>query len=247
MLMAYRKTFRGRRPAYRRVRAAPVPKRTQRLRKMVGQKPLSWPETIAKSAGPIGHLAASVATIAGLVNSEVKYIDTTFSSQAVDNTGNACYVINDCAEGDTENQRNGKFILDKGINYKLRVLADTTTPNTAMGWCIVYIKDWTQVGLVTAGLQWTDVFNSVDCQALMNKNVSDNYVIVKRGLCLLDNVGNVQRELKGYINLKGIHTKYNAATTGQIQKGAIAIMFVSDHATLYPHVNGTIRFLFHDN
>lgn len=230
-------------------RKAVVPKRTQKIRRMAGQKPITWAETIARGAGPVAKLASSIATIAGLVNSEAKYIDTNFASVVVDNTGQQGYMLNDCAEGDDVGQRNGRFILDKGCSYKIRFLHDSTSVNSAIGYVWVYIKDQAQVNLVTASIQWTDVFNTVDPQALINKNVADNYVIIKRGMLMLDNQGNPQRQLNGYINLKGLHTKYNATTTGQIQKGGLAFIVVSDHAAASqpPHMNGNIRFLFHDN
>lgn len=237
---SYKKNYRQFKSGYKQVR---------KLRKLAGQAPLTIPEKISMYAGPIGQLASSVAGIAGLINVETKFIDTTLSSVLIDNTGTQTYIVNDCAEGDDVSQRNGRFILDKAFQYKLRFLNDAAAVNTTIGFAIVYIKDFAQVNLVGAGLAWTDVFNSIDPQALINKGISDNYVIIKRGILQLDNVGNVQKQLNGYVKLTGLHTKFNATTTGQLQKGAIGFMLISDHAagTTPPHVNGSFRFTFHDN
>jgi len=239
--MAFRKrtTFRRRRPV--------VGRKLQRIRKLAGQKPITWAESLGRAAGPIGKLATSVATIAGLVNSETKYKDTAISSEPAASNNSALVYFNNLAEGDTQSTRNGRSVLDKDIQWRLRVNGSESATYTALGYAVIMDKE-PELG-VSSTTAWSTVFNSNDPASLINKDNSDRFVILKRGEIMLDNSGQNEKMVHGFIPLKGIHTKYvdaSANATG-IDLNAIFLTATSDQDTNYPHINGQLRFQYYDN
>lgn len=244
--MAYRKPYRK---VYRRRPA--VSRKLQKTRKLAGQKPVTWAETLARSAGPIGHLASSVATIAGLVNSESKYNDIHVDSnlQAVASDNQLTVYVNNIAEGDDVSNRNGRSILDNNLQYRIRASGDESATTTVMGYALVMDKR-PEEG-VTATSSWSTVFNSSDPASLIDKDTSDRFVILKRGDITLDNSGLNTKIIKGFIPLKGIHTKYSDATSNAtgIYANSIFLTATSDHANASnpPHLEGHMRFQYYDN
>lgn len=239
--MPRRQTYR-RRPAPRR---APVPRRTRRIRQLAGQRPVTWAETISRYAGPVGRLAQSVSTIAGLVNSETKFKDTLDTGSAVPLSGAYVKYLTDIAEGDDYTQRNGRVILSKNLDIKLRTRGDTgATSGTAVGWAVIMDKQ-ASTGLGVS--PWVDVFTSTDPQAPISKVNSERFVILKRGLILMTpGEGNYQSR-KTFINLKGIHIKYDGTTANDHDQNAIFLIAVGDQNLLPPVMFLQARYNYHDN
>lgn len=237
-----RKTYRARKG--RRYGAA-VPKKTQKIRKLAGQAPVTWAETISRSAGPIGKLAKSVATIAGLVNSEAKFVDTNVNGTGISNSGSYSQYLNAIAEGDDYTQRNGRYILMKNLQLKMRIRADATqTSGTSFGWAIIMDK---KAEIALTATPWTDVFATTDPQSAINKSNSERFIILKRGFIGLSPGSSLIRYNNVFLNMKGIHVKYNGTTSTSYDGNAIFVVAISDQATLVPSLFFQARLNFHDN
>lgn len=213
------------------------------IRKLAGQSKMTLAERLSQMPGRLGQLAKVVSGMQGLINSETKYIDTTFTSTAITNSGTNGATVNSIAEGDDINQRNGRWILNKSIQWKLRLLNNASSITTNVGWAIIMIKDNTAL---TAN-PWTDVFASADPSALIKKDVSDHFIILRRGVEIIQTQGITGLEIKGFMSLKGLHTKYSGTGASNYEKGQIFLTFVADQATNTPALNGSVRFEYHDN
>lgn len=236
--MAYKKTYK------RYVRRKPaVPKRTQKIRQLSGQKALTWPETIARGIGPVARLAGSVAQLAGLINSEAKELDTVVSGTGISNSGSYSQALTNIAEGDDRNQRNGRFILAKHLQYRMQVLMDNTV-QTRFSYAIVMDKKANEGFGATP---WQEVFTSADPTALINRDAADRFIILKRGVLHGNAGGNSIVDVKGFLNLKGVHLKYNNTTSTSYEKNAIFLLAVSNQPTNVASLYANIRFEYYDN
>lgn len=239
--MPYKRAARRRAAPASRRRAA-VPRSTRNYRRLAGQAPLTWPEKIARYAGPVGLLAKSVSTIAGLVNSEAKYKDTSLSANFA-SAGATYFDLNDIAEGDGPSQRNGRVILGKQIQWRCRFAGNVSAATTTIGWALIMYKDNTALG----GTPWTQVFATADPSALVNKTASDNFVILRRGVMCLTAAGAQAKVLNGFVSIKGIHSKYSGSGSTTFDNGHFFMMFISDQATNTPNVTGVARYEYYDN
>lgn len=231
-------------PRRRNYRKRPrVPRETQRIRALNGQRPLTAIEHIAGYGRGLGTVAKTVSQMYGLINSEVKFKDTTLTGVAISNTGGDYSDLNDIAQGDDWNARNGRTILDKNLIYKLRFISDAADTTTNVGWAIIMKKG----DAALSATPWTEVFTSTQSTALMNKNFSDSFIVLRRGNIILNNVAINQALEEGVINLKGIHTKYDGTAATNFETGQIFIVYVSDQSASYPSVYGTLRFQYYDN
>lgn len=239
--MAFKRT--GRAPRSRRRRV--VPKRTQKIRQLAGQRPITAIEHIAGYGRDLGTVARTVAQMAGLINSEVKFIDQTLSS-AITNTGStANELITQIGEGDDINQRNGRFILAKSLQWKMSFAVNpSATGASIIGYALIMDK---KPSIALSGTPWTDVFVQADPNSLIAKGTnSDRWVILRRGIIDLS-LQNASKHLKGFLSLKGIHIKYNGASSTNLETNAIYLLLISNQATNTPTVTGSIRFEYHDN
>lgn len=239
--MVYRK--RATRPGRVLRRRPPVPRKTQKIRKLAGQRPLTFVERASRYAGMVGKVAGTVSQIAGLINSEVKNNDVTISGTGITNSGSFSTQLTDIAEGDDYNQRNGRFILSKHLQYRMQIIGDSTV-QTRFSYAIIMDKKPDE-GLTAT--PWTDVFTSTDPTAMINRNSSDRFIILKREMIGLNSGGNTIQTRKGYINLKGIHLKYDGTTSTSYDKNQIFVIAVSNQGVNVPAFWCTFRYEYYDN
>lgn len=237
--MAYYKKRRG----YRKRRGGLLSK-NGRLRKLVGQEPKTRIEKIARYGGAIGEIASTVAGIASLVNSEQHYFDTTINTSNITNTGSLQAQLTAVAQGDSQNNRSGNWILCKDFQMRLNVQVPTAqTSPVQVGWALVMDKK-PSIALTTP---WTDVFAAADANALINRLESERFVIIKRGTLSFTPGGNSMKQIKVYADLKMIHMKYDGTSGTNRDSNSIFLIMISNVASNQPTVNGFSRLNFHDN
>lgn len=233
--MAYKKFSKGRR------RGVSVPRNTRRIRSLAGQRPVTSIERIASYAGSVGRVAQTVSRMAGLINSEAKYVDTSVAG-TIDNTPSYSGRLNTMAEGDDSTQRNGRKILSKDLTVRMNIANAATNATAIMvGWALILDKDATTVGPL-----WTDVFSANNSEAPVNKDQTDRFVVLKRGFVLLSPQFPM-RQIKAYLDLKGIHVHFNGTTATSGDQNVIYLIAVSSLATNVPIVSGIARFNYYDN
>lgn len=220
-----------------------VPKRTQKIRKLAGQAPVTWAETLARSAGPLGKLASSVATIAGLVNAEDKFVDTTVSGTGITNAGTYSQWLTAIQEGDDQSQRNGRNILSKHLQCNFKVVGHASAASTVITLALVMVKA-VEPDVITP---WPDVFAASTPTALINKNNSENFIILKKFTIQLSNTGSNVALRRVFINLKGIHIRYDGTASTDRDQNNIILLAISDQATNTPSLYADIRYAYYDN
>lgn len=224
----------------RRVRSV-VPKKTRRIRKLAGQRPLTMVEHIAGYKGSIGTVANAVAQIYGLVNSEVKYLDTVLTAN-ISTAGTAIATLTNIAEGDDIGQRNGRWVLAKSVQGKMTFNMNASATTSQVGWVLVMDKK-ASIGITG----WTDIMATNDVNALINRNDSERFVILRRGIVNLSINGDRIKSQKFYIPLKGIHLKYNGTGATAYDQNNIFLVFISTEATNTVTLTGNCRFDYYDN
>lgn len=224
-----------------RKKRAPVSRTTQRIRKMAGQSPLTMAERIVRNAdGYVGALARSVSIIQGLVNSEVKYRDVAITG-TIDNGPSYNQTLSGLDEGDDSTQRNGRTILFKNFILRASITCPSAGAPTQVGWALVLDKDCD--GVTT----FTDVFASGSVNALVNKNQTDRYVILKRGILTFSSPDNLIKTINLFLNLKGIHEKFDGTAAANIDQNAIKLVAYCANAANQPTIAGSSRLNFYDN
>lgn len=237
MLMA-RKRFAKRR--HRNV----VPKKTQRVRKLLGQEGQTTVEKIAGWTGQVSQVARSVSLLAGFINSETKYIDQALNATIANTGASGNFAITQIAEGDDVSQRNGRWILAKSLQARFSFTQNASASNTLIGWAFVMDK---KAAIALSATPWTDVFSTADPNALINRNESERFVILRRGVEDLSINGQRSVHRKLYFPLKGIHLKYNGTAATNTDQNMIYLVLISSEATNTPTIVGNIRFDYHDN
>lgn len=231
-----RKSFR-RRP----LRRAPVPRKTQKLRKLVGQSPLTTVERISRIGGNLSHVARTVSMMTNLINSENKYVDTNIAG-TIDSVGSYFgTILNAMAEGDDVSQRNGRKILAKDIALRATVECPSAGAPTHVGYALVL--DRKSTGTYSA---WDNVFTAFDPDAPVNRNESDRYVILKRGV-LTFSPNQLSKHIKIYTKLNGIHMHFTGAAANTIDSNAIFFIAYCSNVGNEPVVTGYTRFNYYDN
>lgn len=220
-----------------------VPRKTQRVRKLAGMRPVSTVERIAGGIGTVAKVARQVSMLSGLINSEVKFVDNAVNT-SVGNTGSANASLTVIAEGDDYGNRNGRWILAKSIQGKFQFTIHASATATSCGW-VLYMDKKASIGL--SGTPWVDVLSTADPNALINRGDSDRFVILRRGVVDLSINGQRTKHVSFYFPLKGIHVKYNGTTSTSYDQNNIFIAFISTEGTNTPTLTGNFRFDYYDN
>lgn len=230
------------RKSYAPKRKQVIPKSTQRIRQLSGQAPLTRMERFASYAGKAGQIASQVAVMAGLINSEVKFIDQSLSG-TIDNTGTYLGTpLNGVAEGDDYTQRNGRSVLSKNLQIKASVIIPSSGAPSTCGWALIMDKKPTGVAPT-----WSSVFQILDQDSPINKVNSERFIILKRGTMTF-NTTMLVKTIQIYVNLKGIHIKYDGTGATAIDQNSIYLIAYSPKGIgSQPIVTGYSRFNFYDN
>lgn len=231
------------RSAYRKRRNV-IPRKTQKVRRLAGMEGQTMVERIAGGVGQVAKVARQVSMLSGLINSEVKYLDTAVNGAIAATGATGISTITQIAEGDDVSQRNGRWVLAKSLQARLSFNVNTAaTGSTVVGYAFVMDKK-ASIGL--SGTPWTDVFSTADADALINRGDSERFVILKRGVLDLS-LQNASKHTKLYFPLKGIHLKYNGTLGTNVDQNMIYLLLITNQGTNQPTCVGNIRFDFYDN
>lgn len=242
--MPYRRNFKRR--SYNR-----KPMRKTRLsnaRKMTGNEPHTIVDKIASGVGTVATIAKNVSMIASLINVEDKFVDTQLLFDPSPAVPSFALVLNQIAQGNDYNQRNGNKVLDKCLQINMRMFLDATATTLATNTVrfIVLIDKKPQIGPLT----FAGAYTPTDVAGMINKNTVGDRIVVLKDLKVVFN-GSDQRLFykKFYINLSRIHTQYTGPNATDYESNAIYVIGYSDLVGLQPaiHIRGTSRFCYLDN
>lgn len=240
--MAYRRT---RKRGFRRRRRV-VPRKTQSIRRLAGQSAMTMVERMAQMPGSLGQLAGSVVMLKKFINSEVKFKDTTISG-SIGTGGLYQVLLNGISEGDEYNNRQGRSILMKDLSVRFKVQSTLTNSNIqSIGWAIVLDKKPDE----TTPCTWGNVFtlNSVFSH-VRKQDYSGRFVVMARGQLNINYPDNPSISTKRYINLNGIHIKYDGtdATQTSLDQNAIHFIATTDQTADTAIILGEARLNYYDN
>lgn len=201
-------------------------------------------EKLSTYGGAVGRVAKTVSMLSGLINSEVKYLDTAMFI-TITNTGSAYYSFTDVAEGDDTNQRNGRWILAKSLQTRWTIsVPPAQTQPVQIGWALVMDKK-ASIGL--SATPWTDVFTFADPHSPINRADSDRFVILRRGVFDSNPAGAISQPVKVYFPLKGIHVKFNGTLGTNHDQNRLILVTTCNAALNQPVLTGYARFDYYDN
>lgn len=191
------------------------------------------------------RLAKTVMYMKNMINCEKKFFDV---SAAVVPTSAAptATLLNNVAEGDDYNQRNGRSLLCDSVHVRWTAKGNNAATNTVLKFVIVMDKKPDSALPCLYG----QVYGSNSTIAQYDKaNESDRFVIIKQQLVLLNTGSGMARQGDFYISLKGIHIKYDftGGAIGDLETNALHLLATSDEATNAPSLGFTSRFSYYDN
>lgn len=214
------------------------------VKKMMGHVVNRGLSYASRVPGPIGSVARAVSMIKGLVNVEVKYLDTTVSAAAITNSVSSfSQALNSIIEGDEYNNRNGRSILNRSISVNWSCIMHASATNTYVRLVLACDKK-PDVGTVNYGSVYGSSSNYL---TQINKaEDGDRFVILKDILIKLSTAECTNQYGKIYVDLKGTHTIFDASSA-DTEKNRYFIVAISDQPTNTPTLNFVSRFRFTDN
>lgn len=201
-------------------------------------------ERLAGAVGSIGRIARTVSMISGLVNSEVKYVDTSLAGTLLD-TGAYQVALTSIAQGDDYNQRGGRTVLSKSLDVRFSVAVNQlNTQLQNIGWAIVLDRRPDEATTCT----WATVFDSLNIWSHVDRaNHAGRFVILARGALTLSGDQHPIVHIKRFINLKGIHLKFDGTAATNYDQNQIFLIGMSDQTSSQPTTAGESRFSYYDN
>lgn len=176
----------------------------------------------------------------GIINSEKKQIDVIVPTNQ--STTATVKHLSAVAQGDTINQRNGRSILAKSIELRLRVALNASAASTVLRYVI--FQDLNNTGTSPTAAQIG--ITTVDALRLLDG------VAEKRFKILLDKrlyVGNGTAEQNNYNFFKKLdhHIRYSGTAATDEGQNTLWSLTVSNESTNVPALAGSTRIRFYDN
>lgn len=246
--MVYR-SRRGSRRGYRKTR--PVGRRMARTKRLVdGGSVLSRAErmvrTGANTAATVATLARSVGTIMSMINTEKKYIDTSYLNQPIDNTGSTFWLTS-IAQGDNDSQRNGNQLLasDLTVRYTLGINSNWTVPCTYRV-AVIVDKEFDAGTFPSIAQLFEDSTNPLSS---INRDYSKRFVMIKSAVYVLNTTSNPSVSDKLYVKTP-YHIFYDGATntSADAKENQIFLVVWSDNDNIdQSNLNFYSRLNYYDN
>ena len=218
--------------------------RRRNIKRWAGEKP-SMIDKIARYAGPVGKIARTVAGIVQMVNTEKKYVDNDYSNTSVGSTGNLIATYTTMAQGLGDQARMGNTIKGKSISGKIIATKSTIPTTTQLRLLWVLDKECDGAAPVLS-----DVLDSVNTLAGVNRNFSKRFVILKDKLVTLSSGGNDIRSMKFFFPTD-FHIHFDGSTSAitDAKENHVFLYAISDSigGSSYPIVSHWGRFNYYDN
>lgn len=207
-----RRTYRRRRPYYRRSTVSTIKRRPNynRIR--------------------VGNVRREIAKLKVNHNVEYKTIDYLNHTSQEPYTGAPVITcLNQVARGDDYNERVGRSIKNVSVQLKMDAYHNTTDTATftTIRWLLLIDKEANGAVPVT-----TDLLTAEDTTSMRNLTNRRRFIILKDAKILLDN-NRESRSIKYFrrLALKTIFNSGNAGTVADIDSGSLILIFISNAAS----------------
>lgn len=182
----------------------------------------------------------NVKYIKGLVNSELYKYDGA-SSTAVSNTGTTIGLTS-IIQGDGDNQRTGNSLLVKKIFTRLVFTQHASATDTL--YRVLFIQDNQQIADTSP--TFTEILDTISCLAPLNSNTVGRFKVLKNYFFHTSTSSDTVKHVTCSIPMMH-HVRFNGTGSGDIQKGGLYLMVLSDQATNTPTMFYNYRVSYHDN
>ncbi len=191
----------------------------------------------------LDKVIGDVARLKGLINTEFKTVDVS-NTTAVTDSG-LVLLLNATIAGDDFNNRDGRQIRFKSIQYAVNVIQDPTAVSTITRIMIVLDKQPNAILMVLTDLL-TSAANNLDFRNLDNRK---RFVILSDKIVTQSDTANTVDRVQLYKQLD-FHTVYddsNAGNITDIETNALYMVIISSEATNAPTCQIETRARFIDN
>ncbi len=191
----------------------------------------------------LDKVVKDVIRLKGLINTEFKTNDVS-STVAVPETG-LVLLLNATIAGDDFDNRDGRQVRWKSIQYAINILQHATATQTITRVMIVIDKQ-PNATLMTIGELLTSGANNLDFRNLDNRK---RFVILSDRVVTQSDTNNLVNRLDFYqkMDMITIYDDSNAGTIADIESNALFLVAVSSEATNSPTLQIETRMRFIDN
>lgn len=173
------------RKSFRRRPARKFPKKTARVKKMVGEQP-SLVDKIASGVGQVAKLAGAIAPIVAAINTEEKYVDYT-SSVTFSNASPQIINLTRTAQSLTDTGRIGDSVKARFLQIRNHFVADHSTVNNNIIRCMIFVDKSVSASMGIADPTLANLFtSSTNVFSPLNKDNGDRFVLLKDKIFTLD-------------------------------------------------------------
>lgn len=241
--------YRRNRRTYKKRFPKRAPKKIDKTRKLVGQKPETAVEKISHGIGTVATIAKTVAGIVAMLGVEDKYVDTVVSGGSITQAAPYALTLNNIPQGSDRFQRNGNRVGNKCLQVNLRAFLDPTASTLATQCLrvVLLIDKKPQIGPLT----WNTVYTPAsDVAALINKDSAGDRVAILKDMKFVFSGSNQRYYVKKfYTELTRIETQFTGPAATAWENNAIYLLAISDATGLSPGLNlfGNARVCYTDN
>jgi hypothetical protein len=163
------------------------------------------------------------------------------SSNSVSNTGTVIH-LSGIDQGDQDFNRTGNSVLAKSVYMKLAINQNVAAVNTL--YRIIFFQDNQQIGDTFPSV--SDILDTTSTLAPISSATVGRFKILKNYFFHTSNARDTVKELTCYIPLQH-HIRYNGVTGGDVQKGGLYMLMLSDQGATVPTIFWNLRLSYHDN
>lgn len=219
-------------------------KRKGILQKRIRVKQPMWQKLAAGAYNALSDktVQSILFSLASKINSELKYVDNTFSGNQ--NTTYALSCLTNVAEGDTQSNRTGISQLNHSLHMRLNLTMNTVATSTYFR---VILLVWNENVQETAPSSAKILENNSVYFSPYNVENSKQYSIIKDKTYPLATGGPSSISENWNIKLSPLHSKYTSTGSTSQSTGHVYLMLVSDQSTNTPSYQIYTRIRYYDN
>lgn len=176
----------------------------------------------------------------GLVNSELNKSDFGALTTPTNVTSQSLIHMTAVDQGDSDQTRTGNSIYVRSLNGTVAFEKNTSANATYIRFMI--IKDTQQIGDTTPII--SDVLES-DWMSHLNSDTVGRFQILRS--CYIHLNSDIPTRIKRFNLPMRHHIRFNGTAAGDIQKGGLYLLALSNEGTAIPNLRYNFRLSYHDN
>ena len=176
-----------------------------------------------------------------MINVEKKLHSLTASINP-SSTGTITHVTQ-IAQGDGQGNREGNSIKTTYFGFRGRCSLNASASNTFLR--VMLIRDTQQQSDTTPAI--SDVLENVSVSSFLNPETLGRYTVLFDQTYSLESAGSTGSRTIEFNKKLNSHVRFNGSAAGDIQKGGLFLIFLSDHPTNTPGLAYEARLRYVDN